>query len=115
MIIAVQGTRSFTEYNTFMRAMSVALCGIGDDKTIEIWTAGPHKINGFTAAFCNSSENYLKTKGIKISFKSLPADVIATRLAEVKYFAYLCKKNDKVSKLVASAELAGVETGIFKY
>jgi len=116
MIIAVQGTKSFSDYNVFMRAMSVALHELKDGKTIEVWTAGPHKVNSHTAAFCNVSENYLKTKGIKIFFRSLPEDHIIDNINDVDYVIFLSTKREKrVSKLVGAAELAGTEVGIFRY
>jgi hypothetical protein len=114
MIIAVEGTKSFIDYETFMRAMGVALSQPKNDNTIEVWSAGPHKVNSFTAAFCNSSENYLKQKGFKISFKKLPYQYVADNIGYVDYLAFFSNKNEKVSKLVAEAELNGVEIGIFR-
>lgn len=114
MIIAVEGTKLFSDYETFMRAMGVALSELKQSEPIEVWSAGPHNVNNFTAAFCNSAENYLRQKGHKISFKKLPHTVIADRIAEINYFAFFTRKNEKNSKLLAAAELSGVETGIFK-
>lgn len=115
MIIAVEGTKNFDDYELFMRAMSVALSQPNEEPTIEVWSAGPHKINAFTAAFCNSSENYLRTKGYRISFKKLPSSYIQQNINNVGFFAYFSKRNEPVSKLVATAELSDVETGIFRY
>lgn len=115
MIIAVQGTKRFDDYDTFMRAMGVALSQPNEENIIEVWSAGPHKINSFTAAFCNSSENYLKQKGYRIMFKNLPEKYISDNVDYVTYLAYFSKKNEPTSKLVAAAELADVETGIYRY
>jgi hypothetical protein len=68
MIIAVEGTKSFADYEIFMRAMSVALSNIKDNE-IQVWSLGPHAINNYTAAFCNSSENFLKQKGFLLRKK----------------------------------------------
>lgn len=114
MIIAVEGTKGFTDYDTFMRAMGVALSQPNSENIIEVWSAGPHKINSFTAAFCNSAENYLKQKGYKVMFKKLPSSYISENMSYVSYFAHFSTKNDNPSRLVAEAELAGVETGIFR-
>ena len=114
MIIAVEGTKSFFDYEIFMRAMGVALSQPKNDKLIEVWSAGPHKINNFTAAFCNSSENYLKQKGFKVVFKRLPYQYISDNIEYVDYFAFFSNSNEKVSKLVAEAELNGIEIGIFR-
>ena len=115
MIIAVQGTKGFTDYETFMRAMGVALSQPNNENIIEVWSAGPHKINSFTAAFCNSVENYLKQKGFKVVFRKLPEKYIEDNIDYVSYMAYFSKRNEKPSKLVASAEMAQVETGIYRY
>lgn len=112
MIIAVEGNKSFADYETFMRAMGVALSQPNDESIIEVWSAGPHKINSFTAAFCNSSENYLKQKGYRIMFKKLPQNYIQDNMPYVSYFAYF---GEGKSKLTAAAELADVEVGIFRY
>lgn len=115
MIIAVQGHKNFSDYETFMRAMGVALSQLGEEEVIEVWSAGPHKINSFTAAFCNSAENYLKQKGHKIRFKKVTSGVISDNLLNISYFAYFSSRNDPFSKLVAEAELADVEVGIYRY
>jgi hypothetical protein len=115
MIIAVQGTKSFTDYETFMRAMGVALSQPNNENIVEVWSAGPHKVNSFTAAFCNSVENYLKQKGYKVIFKKLPEQYILDNIDYVTYLAYFSKKGEKASRLVATAELADVETGIYRY
>jgi hypothetical protein len=114
MIIAVEGTKNFTDYEIFIRAMGVALSQPNDENIIEVWSAGPHKINSFTAAFCNSSENYLKQKGYRVVFKKLPISYISDNISYVSYFAHFANKNDNPSRLVAEAEIAGVEVGIFR-
>lgn len=115
MIIAVQGTKKFTDYETFMRAMGVALSQPNDEDIVEVWSAGPHKINSFTAAFCNSVENYLRQKGYKVIFKRLPEDYIDENIEYVSYFAFFGNNKEFPSRLLASAELANVETGIYRY
>lgn len=114
MIIVVEGTKNFSDYETFMRAMGVAFSEIKNEEPIEVWSVGPHNINNFTAAFCNSVENYLRLKGHKISFKKLPYSKVIDKMSSIDYFAFFSKKNEKNSKLLASAELSGVEIGIFK-
>lgn len=114
MIIAVQGTKGFRDYDVFMRAMTVALTGVKDN--VEVWSAGPHKVNNFTAAFCNSVENYLRAKNIKITFRNYPAVFIEDNLARVDYLAYLGTRSEGIrSPLVARAETAGVEVGVYQF
>ena len=114
MIIAVEGTKQFTDYETFMRAMGVALSQPNNEPVIEVWSAGPHKINNFTAAFCNSAENYLKQKGFKILFRKVPPSYVTDHINYVSYYAFFSGKNEPASKNVASAELSGIEIGIFR-
>jgi hypothetical protein len=100
-----------------MRAMGVALSAEYIDTKIDVWSAGPQNINRFTAAFCNSSENYLKQKGFKISFKRFPISHISSNMGQVDYFAFFCNPNQtkSESKLLPQAEYYQVETGIYKY
>ena len=70
MIIAVQGTKRFQDYDTFMRAMGVALSQPNNEDIIEVWSAGPYKINSFTAAFCNSAEIISSKRDIECYLKS---------------------------------------------
>jgi hypothetical protein len=114
VIIAVEGTKSFADYETFMRAMGVALSQPNDEDIIEVWSAGPYKINNFTAAFCNSAENYLKQKGYKVLFRKLPVNYVEENIDYVSYLAFFSTRNEKPSRLVAAAELKNIETGIFK-
>ena len=45
MIVAVQGTNDFDDYNIFIRAMGVALSTMQeDDKEFVIYSAGPARI-----------------------------------------------------------------------
>jgi len=115
MIIAVQGTKAFDDYETFMRAMGVALSQENDENIVEVWSAGPHKINSFTAAFCNSVENYLKQKGFRVVFKKLPESYVRENMKYVSYFAFFGNEKEKRSPLVASAEIENVETGIYRF
>lgn len=117
MIIVVEGTKSFKDYDIFMRAMSVGLSNIksGDDD-IQIWSLGPHAINGYTAAFCNSSENYLRQKGFKISFSRVNYSWVTENMQYVDYYAFFSSPNEKLSKLAEVAQLQeGLELAIFRY
>ncbi len=114
MNIAIQGTKEFSDYNIFMRAMGVALSSI-DDEEFNVYSAGPAQINSFTSEFCNLSEEGLKRRGIKVKFYKVPPSYVEENMSSFDYFAFLSTPNQRPSKLAASAELAGVETGIFRY
>jgi hypothetical protein len=114
MNVAVQGTKEFSDYNVFLRAMGVALSDVGDEE-FNVYTAGPAQINSFTAEFCNRSENSLKQRGIKVRFYKVPVSYIEENANYFDYFAFLSTPNQKPSKLAATMELSGVEVGIFRY
>lgn len=116
MIIVVEGTKGFSDYEVFMRAMGVALSNVSNDQEIQVWSAGPHKINSFTAAFCNSSENYLRQKGFKVTFSKANPTWIAENLSYVNYYAFFSQPKDPLSRLTKQAQtMEGCEVGIFRY
>lgn len=115
MNIVVQGTKEFSDYQVFMRAMGVALSSIGDDREFNVYSVGPAQINSFTAEFCNLSENNLKSRGIRVKYFKVPPTFVEDRIEDVDYFAFLSTPNQSKSKLCAYAELEGTEVGIFKY
>lgn len=116
MVIVVEGTRSFDNYDTFMRAMGVALSIDNRDEEIQVWSAGPHKVNSFTASFCNSSENFLRQKGYRIKFSRVPYSWIEENLLYVNYFAFFSSPNESISRLTKMAQqVESCEVGIFRY
>lgn len=116
MIIVVEGTKTFSDYELFMRGMSVAMSTPILNNEIQVWSLGPHKINSFTAAFCNSSENYLKQKGYKVSFSKVNTDYVRQYIEYVDYYAYFSLPKEPISKFTAYAQnQEDVEVGIFRY
>lgn len=116
MIVAVQGTNEFDDYNVFIRAMGVALSYMNDnDKEFLIYSAGPAKTNAMVSEFANISEKGMKARGKKIKFYKVPPSWIEENLDYVNYFAYLAKPKQGTSKLVAAAELKNIEIGLFQY
>lgn len=114
MNIAVQGTKEFSDYTIFLRAMGVALSNVKSGE-FNVYTAGPAQINSFTAEFCNRSENSLKQRGIKVRFYKVPSSFIEENAESFNYFAFLSAPNQRPSRLAAMMELSGVEVGIFRY
>jgi hypothetical protein len=116
MIVAVQGSKNFDDYNVLLRAMGVAMSGLRDDDPyFYIYSAGPAKINSMISEFSNLSERGMKARGKKIKYYKVPPSWIADNIKDVNYFAYLSTPQETNSKLVAEAELNNVEVGIFKY
>ena len=116
MIVAVQGTKDFNDYQVFLRAMGVAMSAMQDeDREFLIYSAGPAKINSMVSEFCNLSERGMKARGKKIKFFKVPTSYIEENMDYVNYLAFLSKPKEPVSKLVASAELKNIEVGIYRY
>lgn len=114
MNVAVQGTKEFSDYTVFMRAMGVALSAV-EDGEFNVYSAGPVNVNNFTSEFCNMSEDGLRRRGIKVKFHKVAPSFVEQNINTFDYFAFLSTPNQRPSRLTASAELAGVETGIFRY
>ena len=116
MIVAVQGTSSFSDYNVFLRAMGVAMSGMpNEDTEFYIYSAGPAKINSMVSEFVNLSERGMKARGKKIKYYKVPPSWLSENIESFNYLAFLSKPKEPVSKLVAEAELNNIEVGIFRY
>lgn len=116
MIVAVQGTNDFDDYNVFIRAMGVAMSSMGEkDREFVIYSVGPVKVNSFVSEFCNLSERGMKGRGRKIKSYKVTNSWLEQNIGRVNYFAFLSKPKQVNSKLVSIAELNNVEVGIFKY
>lgn len=116
MIVAVQGTNSFDDYSIFLRAMGVAMSSMKDeDKEFYLYSAGPAKVNGFVAEFCNLAERGMKARGRKVKYYKVPSSWLEENITSFNYLAFLSKPKESSSKLVGTAELNNIEVGIFRY
>jgi putative hemolysin len=116
MVIVVEGTKPFSDYEIFMRAMTVALSTPNNDNQIQVWSLGPHKINSFTAGFCNSAESYLKQKGFKVSFSKVNEQWVRENIEHITYYAYFSLPKEPLSKFAIHMEhQEDIEMGIFRY
>jgi hypothetical protein len=116
MIVAVQGTSSFSDYNVFLRAMGVAMSALtNEDGYFYIYSAGPGALNSMVSEFVNLSERGMKSRGKKIKFYKVAPSWIEENLVEINYFAFFSLPNESHSKLVDSAKNKNIETAIFSY
>jgi hypothetical protein len=116
MIVAIQGTRGFEDYNIFLRAMGRALSDLGqDDKEFLIYAAGPANINSMGLEFANISERSLKVRGIKIRLFKVPPSWVKSNISTINYFAYFSKPKEPVSDLVELADGKGIDVGIYRF
>jgi hypothetical protein len=116
MIVAVQGTSSFDDYQVFLRAMGVSMSALkNEDPYFYIYSAGPSNLNMMVMEFVNLSERGMKSRGKKIKFYKVAPSWVEENFSDVNYFAFFSNPKEPVSKLVSSAQLKNVETGIFRY
>lgn len=116
MIVGIQGSKNFNDYNVFLRAMGVALSMLPEgDTDIVVASAGPLNINNMGMEFVNISERSLKARGIKIKLIKIPPSWIKDNIHNIEYFAYFSKPKEPVSDLVDLAEAKDIEVGVYRY
>lgn len=116
MIIAIQGTKNFSDYNVFLRAMGTALSLMPkDDKEILIYSVGPAVINSMGLEFSNISQRSLKARGIKIKFNTVPFNWMKSNIKDVDYLAYFSKPKEPLSELVELADAKDIEVGVYRF
>jgi len=116
MIIGVQGSKNFDDYNIFLRAMGTALSMIKeDDREITIYSAGPANINSMSMEFSNVTERSMKSRGFKIKMFKAPVGWMKANIDAIDYFVYLGKPKENLSELANLADKKGIETGVYRY
>ena len=120
MRILVYGSDMFDDYPTFMRGLVVAIDNHQDpsDTRIEVYTAGPHKVNNFTAEFINKTEGYFKQKKIKTRFTRVRKNDVLDAFDDYKFDHVVSfnKKDDNrfFDVILDKAEKSGVQTSLYK-
>ena len=116
MIVVIQGTQAFTDYQVFLRAMGVAMSTIKDDDPyFYVYSAGPGNINAMASEFTNLSERGMKARGKKIKLYKVAPSWVEENIENVNYFAFLSNPKEPVSKLAAAAQLKNIDVGLFRY
>jgi hypothetical protein len=116
MIVGVQGTSSFDDYQVFLRAMAVTMSSLREeDPYFYIYSAGPANINDMVSEFVNLSERGMKSRGKKIKMYKVAPSWITENIKDINYFAFLSKEREQLSKLIGDAQTHNVEYGIFRY
>jgi hypothetical protein len=121
MNILVYGNSKFSDYDTFTRAVVVAIDNnvTSDDNRIDIYTAGPYKINQFAAEFVNKTEGFFRQKGIKSRFYRVLKNDVAENFDnyELDSVVYLSTKHDRseiFDVVISEAENKNVPVNIYK-
>ncbi len=116
MIVVIQGTQAFNDYQVFLRAMGVAMSTIKDDDPyFYVYSAGPGNINAMASEFTNLSERGMKARGKKIKLYKVAPSWVEENIEDVNYFAFLSNPKEPVSKLAAAAQLKNIDVGLFRY
>jgi hypothetical protein len=116
MIVAIQGTKTFSDYSVFLRAMGTALSEMkDDDKEFYIYSAGPAQINSMALEFSNVSERSLKARGIRIKMIKVPPSWIKQNVHSLGYFAFFSKPKEPVSPIVSYAESKDALVGVYRF
>lgn len=116
MILAIQGTRQFEDYNIFMFAMRVALSEMSnDDKEILIYSAGPAGLNSMAQGFFNILENSFKARGIKVKFNKISPTWVSDNLDKIDRVAFFRTPGEPKTQMIVAAEAADKEVGIYQY
>lgn len=117
MKIAVNGTKGFSNYDAFLRAMRVVLSEMNKnhDNDLVIYSAGPANVNAFTREFFNITERSMKSRGIRVRINNRPFSDIQNSIGEMDYLAFFCRDNESKNILVDQAEALDVEVGIYRF
>ena len=72
MIVAVQGSNDFNDYQVFLRAMGVAMSGMTkEDNQFVIYSVGPARVNAMVSEFSNLSERGMRLGVLRSSILKL--------------------------------------------
>jgi len=116
MIVGVQGSKSFDDYNIFLRAIGTALTQLPEgDTEFLVYSVGPANVNRMSMEFCNVTERSMKAKGIKVRMFKIPFTWAKENITELDYFIYLSKPKERDSELVDLADRKDIEVGVYRY
>jgi hypothetical protein len=116
MIVGVQGTSSFDNYQVFLRSMAVALSELPEsDKDFHIYSAGPNNINMMAMEFSNLSEKGMKSRGKTIKFFKVAPSWLEENISEIDHFAFLSNPKEPVSKIVHMSKLNNINTNVYNF
>lgn len=116
MIVGVQGTSSFNNYNIFLRSMAVALSELSEqDNEFYIYSAGPNNINMMAMEFSNLSEKGMKSRGKVIKLFKVSPQWLEENILEIDHFAFLSNPKEPVSKIVYVSKQNNINTNVYTF
>lgn len=116
MIVGVQGTSSFNDYNIFLRSMAVALSELEEqDKDFIIYSAGPNNISMMAMEFANLSERGMRSRKKNIKFFKVTSEWLEKNINDINHFAFLSNPKEPVSKIVHLSKLNNINTNVYNF
>lgn len=116
MIVGVQGTSSFSNYNIFLRSMAVALSELTEsDKNFHVYSAGPKNIDMMAMEFCNLSEKGMKLRGKSIKFIKVTPQWLESNIKDFNHTAFLSNPKEPVSKIVHLSKINNISTNVYTF
>jgi len=116
MIVGVQGTSSFNNYNIFLRAMAVALSELTDEeKEFYLYSAGPGNISEMAMEFVNLSERGMKSRGKSIKLFRVTPEWIEENINSFNHFAFVSNPKEKVSNIVNLSRSKNINTNVYNF
>jgi len=116
MIVGVQGTPSFKNYNIFLRAIAVALSELKEnEKEFYLYTAGPGNISAMASEFVNLSERGMKARGKSIKLFRVTPEWLEQNIKDFNHIAFLSNPKEPVSKIVHVSKLNNISTNVYNF
>jgi hypothetical protein len=116
MIVGVQGTSSFNNYNVFLRAMAVALSELtNEEKEFYLYSAGPGNISEMAMEFVNLSERGMKSRGKSIKLFRVTPEWIEENINSFNHFAFVSNPKEKVSNIVNLSRSKNINTNVYNF
>lgn len=116
MIVGVQGTSSFNNYNVFLRAMAVALSELtNEEKEFYLYSAGPGNISEMAMEFVNLSERGMKSRGKSIKLFRVTPEWIEENINTFNHFAFVSNPKEKVSSIVNLSKSKNINTNVYNF
>jgi hypothetical protein len=116
MIVGVQGTPNFNNYNIFLRAMAVALSELkNNEKEFYLYSVGPGNINDMAMEFVNLSERGMKSRGKQIKLFRVTPQWFEENVDSFNHFAFVSNPKEKVSNLVSLSKSKNINTNVYNF
>jgi len=116
MIVGVQGTPNFNNYNIFLRAMGVALSELKpEEKEFKLYSAFPNKVNDMAMEFVNLSERGMRSRGKSIKLFRVTPQWLEENIDNCDHFVFVSNPKERMSNLVSLSKSKNINTNIYNF